>query len=107
MRKTKKPSLEDVPLWLFICGNKKEQAQVVNFVETNDILKSFSIAFTIYYTDKHDRLGDVLASRSPKNVFLVFLQNPLNEKKVAIPQEFNCPDIARYMKVRVYSEPEY
>ena len=26
MRKTKKPTLEDVLSWLFICGDKKEQA---------------------------------------------------------------------------------
>ena len=84
MQKTKKPSLQDVPSWLFICGDEKEQAQSVNFVESNDILKSFSIAFSVYYAGKHDRFGDVSASKSPKKVFLIFLQNPSNEKKVAI-----------------------
>ena len=107
MQKTKKPSFQDVPSWLFICGDEKEQAQPVNFVDSNDVLKSFSIAFSAYYAGKHDRLGDVSASKSPKKVFLIFLQNPSNKKKVAIPKEFNCPDSARYMKVRVYSELEY
>ena len=99
MQKTKKPSLEDVLSWLFICRDEKGQAQVVNFVESNDILKSFFIAFSIYYAGKYDRLGDVSASKSPKKVFLVFLQNLLNKKNVAIPEEFNCPDTAQYMKV--------
>ena len=107
MQKTKKPSLQDVPSWLFICGDEKEQTQAVNFVESNDILKSFSIAFSVYYAGKHNRLGDVSASKSPKKVFLIFLQNPSNEKKVAIREEFNCPDSARYMKVRAYSKLEY
>ena len=107
MQKKKKPSRKDIPSWLFICGDKKEQAQVVTFVESNNVLKSFFIAFFVYYAGKHDCLGDVSASRSPKKVFLVFLQNPLNEKKVAIPEEFNCPDSARYKKVRAYSELEY
>ena len=107
MQKTKKPSLQDVLSWLFICGDEKEQAQAVNFVESSDVLKSFSIAFSVYYAGKHDRLGDVSASKSPKKVFLIFLQNPPNQKKVAIPEEFNCLDSARYMKVRAYSELEY
>lgn len=107
MLRTKKPSLEDVPSWLFICGDEKEQAQVVNFVETNDILKSFSTDFSIYSAGKHDRLGDVSASRTPKKVFLIFLQNPANERAVEIPEEFDCPESARYMKARAYSELEY
>ena len=106
MQKTKKPSLQDVLSWLFICGDEKEQAQAVNFVENNDILKS-SIAFSVYYAGKHDHLGDVSASKSPKKVFLIFLQNPSNKRKVAVPEEFNCPDSARYMKVWAYIELEY
>ena len=107
MLKTKKPSLEDVPSWLFICRDEKKQAQVVNFVETNDVLKSFSIDFAIYSAGKYNRLGDVAASETSKKVFLLFLQNPENEKQVAIPEEFNCPKTARYMKVRGYSELEF
>ena len=107
MRKTKKPALEDVPSWLFICGDEKEQAQVVNFIETNDVLKSLSIAFSIYSAGKYDRLGDASVSKTPKKVFLIFLQDPKNEKQVSIPEEFNCPETARYMKVRAYSEFEY
>ena len=107
MQKTKKPALEDVPSWLFICENEKEQAQVVNFIETDDMLKSLSIAFSIYSAGKYDRLGDVLISRTPKKVSLIFLQDPKNEKQVSIPEEFNCLETARYMKVRAYSELEY
>ena len=59
MRKTKKPALEDVPSWLFICGDEKEQAQVVNFIEIDGVLKFLSIAFSIYSTGKYNRLGDV------------------------------------------------
>ena len=107
MRKTKKHALEDVSSWLFICGDEKEEAQVVNFIEIDDMLKSLSIAFSIYSTGKYDRLGDVSVSRTPKKVFLIFLQDLKNEKQVSIPEEFNCPEIARYMKVRAYNELEY
>ena len=107
MRKTKKPALEDVPSWLFICGDEKEQAQVVNFIETDDVLKSLSNAFSIYSSGKYDRFGDVSVSKTPKKVFLIFLPDPKNEKQDSIPEEFNCPEIARYMKVWAYSELEY
>ena len=76
MQKTKKPSLQDVLSWLFICKDEKEQAQAVNFVESNDVLKSFSIAFSVYYVGKHDHHGDVLASKSPKKVFLISCKTP-------------------------------
>ena len=71
------------------------------------MLKSLSIAFSIYSVGKYDQLGDVSVSRTPKKVFLIFLQDPKNEKQVSIPEEFNCPETARYMKVQVYSELEY
>ena len=71
------------------------------------MLKSLSIAFSIYSAGKYDRLGDVSVSKTPKKVFLIFLQDPKNEKQVSIPEEFNCPETARYMKVRAYIELEY
>ena len=71
------------------------------------MLKSLSIAFSIYSTGKYDRLGDVSVSRTPKKVFFIFLQDPKNEKQVSMLEEFNCVETMRYMKVRAYSELEY
>ena len=53
MQKTKKLALEDFPLWLFICGDEKE-AQVTSFVESNTILKTFLVDYSLYSASKND-----------------------------------------------------
>ena len=107
LQKRKDPALKDVPAWLFICGNKKEQAQVLQFVEKDEVLKTYDMDFSIYSARKIDRLGDILVANKPPKVPLVFLQRPGNNVRVEIPDEFTCPEFNRYIKARAYSEVEY
>ena len=107
LQKRKDPTLNDVPTWLFICGDKKEQAQVLRFVEKDKVLSTYELDFSIYSAGKIDCLGDIPVANKPPKVPLVFLQKLGNNVKVQIPDEFTCPEFNRYVKARAYSEVEY
>ena len=107
LQKRKDPTLKDVPAWLFICGDEKEQAQVLRPVEKDEALNTYDMDFSIYLARKVDRLGDIPVANKPPKVLLVFLQRPSNNVRVEIPDEFTCPEFSRYMKARAYSEVEY
>ena len=107
LQKRKDPALKDIPAWLFICGDEKEQAQVLRFVEKDEVLNSYDMDFSIYSAGKVDRLGDIPVENKPPKVLLVFLQRPGTDVRVSIPEEFTCPEFNRYMKARAYSEVEY
>ena len=107
LQKRKDPALKDVPTWLFICGDEKEQAQVLRFVEKDEVLKTYAMDFSIYSAGKVDCLGDIPVANKPPKVLLVFLQRPDNNVRVEIPDEFTCPEFSRYMKARGYIEVEY
>ena len=107
LQKRKDPTLKDVPAWLFICGDEKEQAQVLRFVEKDEVLSTYELDFFIYLAGKIDRLGDIPVANKPPKVPLVFLQRPGNNMKVQIPDEFTCPEFNRYVKARAYSKVEY
>ena len=107
LQKWKDPALKDVPAWLFICGDEKEQAQVLRFAEKDEVRNTYEMDFSIYSAGKIDRLGDIpMANKLPK-VSLVFLQRPGNNVRVEIPDEFTCSDFNRYMKALAYSKVEY
>ena len=107
LQKRRDPALKDVPAWLFICGDEKEQAQVLRFVEKDEVLKTYDMDFSIYSAGKIDRLGDISVANKPPKVLLVFLQRLGNNVRVEIPDEFTCPEFNRYMKARAYNEVEY
>ena len=107
LQKRKDPALKDAPAWLFICGDEKEQAQVLRFVEKDEVLKTYDMDFSIYSAGKIDRLGDILVANKPPKVSLVFLQRLGSNVRVEIPDEFTCPELNQYMKARAYSEVEY
>ena len=107
LQKRKDSALKDVSAWLFICGDEKEQAQVLRLVEKDEALNTYDMDFSIYSAGKVDRLGDIPVANKPPKVLLVFLQRPGNNERVEIPDEFTCPEFSRYMKARAYSKVEY
>ena len=107
LQKRKDPALKDILAWLFICGDEKEQAQVLRFVERDEVLKTYELDFFIYSTGKIDCLDDIPVANKPPKVPLVFLQRHGNNVRVEIPDEFTFPEFIRYMKARAYSEVEY
>ena len=107
LQKRKDPALKDVPAWLFICGDEKEQAQVLRFVEKDEVLNTYELDFSIYSAGKIDHLGDIPVANKPPKVPLVFLQRLGNNVRVPILDEFTCPEFNWYMKARAYNEVEY
>ena len=107
LQKWKDLALKDIPSWFFICGDEKEQTQVLRFVEKDEVLNTYELDFSIYSAGKVDRLGDILVANKPPKVLLVFLQRPGNNVRVPIPDEFTCLEFSRYMKARAYNEVEY
>ena len=107
LQKRKDPTLKDVLAWLFICGDEKEQAQVLRYVEKDKVLSTYEMDFSIYSAGEVDHLGDIpVANKLPK-VLLVFVQRPGNNVRVPIQDEFTCPEFNRYVKACAYSEVEY
>ena len=98
LQKRKDPALKDDLAWLFICGDKKEQAQVLRFVEKDEVLNTYELDFSIYSARKIDRLGDISVANKPPKVPLVFLQRHGNNVRVQIPDEFICPEFNWYVK---------
>ena len=78
LQKRKDSALKDVLAWLFICGDEKEQAQVLRLVEKDEVLNTYDMDFSIYSAGKIDRLGDIPVANKPPKVPLVFLQRPGN-----------------------------
>ena len=107
LQKQKDPALKDVPAWLFICGDKKEQAQVLQYVEKDEVLNTYELDFSIYSAGKIDRLGDIPVANKPPKVPLVFLQKHGNKARVQIPDEFTYLEFNQYVKARAYGELEY
>jgi hypothetical protein len=107
MKDTSEPAFIDVASWLFICRDEKEETQVINYIQNDDVLTTYSIQYSVYTAGKNDRLLDLPAAKTPRKVFLLFLKSPINQNHVKIPAEFNCPETPRYMKVHAYSELEY
>ena len=107
LQKRKDLALKDVPAWLFICGDEKEQAQVLRFVEKDEVLNTYELDFSIYSAGKINCLGDIPVANKPPKVPLVFVQRPSNNVRVQIPDEFTCPEFNRYMKAHAYNEVEY
>ena len=107
LQKRKDPALKDVPAWLFIYGDEKEQAQVLRFVEKVEVLNTYELDFSIYSAGKIDRLGDIPVANKPPKVPLIFLQKHDNRAVVQIPDEFTCPEFNRYVRPRTYSKVEY
>ena len=107
LQKRKDPALKDVLALLFICGDEKEQAQVLRLVEKDEALNTYDMDFSIYSTGKVDRLGDIPMANKPPKVLLVFLQRPGNNVRVEILDEFTCLEFSRYMKASAYNELEY
>ena len=103
LQKRKDLALKDVLAWLFICGDEKEQAQVLRFVEKDEVLNTYELDFSIYSAGKIDRLGDIPVANKPPKVPLVNLQKPGNKAKVQIPDEFTCLEFNQYVKARAYS----
>ena len=103
----KKPSFDEVSSWLFISGDKKENSQVLHFIESHEVLNKYGIQHALYEPSKNERLYDAPAAKSTTKVFLTFLQDKNNFFQVRVPEVFHCPETARYTKPKNYSELEY
>ena len=104
LQKQKDPALKNVPAWLFIYGDEKEQAQVFQFVKKDEVLNTYELDFSIYLAGKIDRLDDILVANKPPKVSLIFLQKHGNKARMQIPDEFTCPEFNWYVRARAYSK---
>ncbi len=109
MQKMKQSLLKEVKSWLFICTDEKDQAQVLTYVEKNEILKTFNMHCVDYYLTKNERLYDLPANNAKalKKVLLIFLQSPDNVYHTRIYSEFIAPDTPVYKEARRYNELPY
>ena len=109
LRRRHDPSFEDIPVWLFMCGDKNELTQVVHFIQNDLVLDKYGLEYANYVPTPLERLGHYSASNSKAKakVYLIFLQDKNNQYEVDIPEYFNAPSSPIFTKPRKCNELEY
>ena len=67
LRRRHDPSFEDIPVWLFMCGDKNELTHVVHFIQNDSVLDKYGLEYADYVLAPFERLGDYSANNSKAN----------------------------------------
>ena len=109
MSKHGKPTLTDLPAWLFICGNDDAYLQVEAFLQTPSVVEKFNLYPSEYIPAPFERLEGYSAKSklTTSNVRLLFLVNNEMEHPPAVKKQYQAPQHVVYKKPRKYNELEY
>ncbi len=105
----KKPLLEEVGTWLFICSDLTEQNQALHYVQSNEVLREYQMDYSDYWPARHERMGDYSPnnSKAVEKVYLTFLQNPNNAVLITPKLAYRAPNTDVFNKPRAYNELRY
>ena len=109
MSKHGKPTITDLPAWLFICGDDDAYLQVEACSQIPSVVEKFNLYPSEYIPAPFERLG-VYSAKSKlamSNVRLLFLINNKMEHPPAVKKQYQAPQHVVYEKPRKYNELEY
>ena len=108
MSKHGKPTITDLPAWLFICGVDDAYLQVEAFSQTPSVVEKFNLYPSEYIPTPFERLGgySTKSKLATSNVRLLFLINNVMEHPLAVKQ-YQTPQHVVYEKPWKYNELEY
>ena len=106
MSKHGKPTLTDLPAWLFICGDDDVYLQVEAFSQTPSVVEKFKLYSSEYIPAPFEQLGGYSAKSklATSNVRLLFLINNEMEHPPAVKKQYQAPQHNVYEKPRKYNE---
>ena len=109
MSKHGKPTLTDLPAWLFICGDDDAYLQVEAFSQTPSVVEKFNLYPSKYIPAPFERLGGYSAKSklATNNVRLLFLINNEMEHPPVVKKKYQSPQHVVYEKPWKYNKLEY
>ena len=109
MSKYGKPTITDLPAWLFICGDDDAYLQVEAFLQTTSMVEKFNLYPSEYIPTPFERLGgySVKSKLATSNVRLLFLINNEMEHPPVVKKQYQASQHVVYKKPWKYNELEY
>jgi len=106
---TNEPKLTEPPIWMWICGDKETQTQLIVEAEKWGMMETYAKRLCIYEPFKFERLEDrgIKDKYSKASVHLLFLLKKEIRKNYQIPDEFKAPSTPFFTQIRKYNELEY
>ena len=109
MFKHGKPTITDLPAWLFICGDDDAYLHVEAILQIPLVVEKFNLYPSKYIPAPFERLGGYSAKSklATSNVRLLFLINNEMEHSLAVKKQYQAPQHVVYEKPWKYNELEY
>ena len=109
MSKHGKPTVTDLPAWLFICGDDDAYLQIETCLQIPSVVEKFNLYPSEYIPAPFERLGGYSGKSklATSNVRLLFLINNEMEHPPAVKKQYQTPQHVVYKKPRKYNELEY
>lgn len=104
-----RPKFDDIPLWLFICGDEEDYVEVLVWVQRGP-LSDWKRTTSLYIPTPNERLGGHSAKSrlASEAVRLLFLFDTDMETDLPDPiSEYTAPPHQLYKKPRKYQEFKY
>ena len=107
------PTINEPPIWLWICETKEAEIQVSTFVHKLIFLNVYDIHYSDYWPANNKRSEDQAANNrlARSAVYLIFLvwksYRALRLEPIVIPPAFAAPQTLVYTKPQKYNELEY
>ena len=113
LQKQSQPTINEPPVWLWICGSKEAEIQVSTFAHKSIFTDVYDLHYADYWPSSNERLEDRAANNklARSKVHLIFLIRKSyiasRSEPVVIPAAFAAPQTSVYTKPRKYNELEY
>ena len=113
LQRQSQPTINEPPIWLWICGTKEAEIQVSTFAQKSIFKDSYDIHYSDYWPSQNERLEDRAANNrmARSAVYLIFLvrksYKASRPEPIIIPPAFAAPQTSVYTKPRKYNELEY
>jgi hypothetical protein len=113
LQRQSQPTINEPPVWLWICGSKEAEIQVASFAQKSIFTEVYDIHYSDYWPSSNERLEDRAANNklARSKVHLIFLvrksYKASRPEPIVIPTAFGAPQTAVYTKPRKYNELEY
>jgi hypothetical protein len=113
LQKQSQPTINEPPVWLWICGSKEAEIQISTFAHKSIFTDVYDIHYSDYWPSSNERLEDRPANNklARGKVHLILLvrksYKASRPEPIVIPTAFAAPQTAVYTKPRKYNELEY
>ena len=113
LQRQSQPTINEPPIWLWICGTKEAEVQISTFAHKSIFTDVYDLHYSDYWPAPNERLEDRAANNklARSAVHLIFLvrksYRASRAQSIDIPSAFAAPQTAVYTKPRKYNELEY